>query len=374
MKIAIDARELQGKPTGVGRLLGKLLEEWSRMPAAQAHEFIQLAPAEQRPRGGTLWEQLVLPRVARHAAADVLFAPAYSGPVFSSIPMVVAIHDVSFAAHPEWFTWREGLRRRTTARLAARAADRVVTISEFSKREIVAHLGVEPSKIAVAYPGVTPFTGPKGANTQGSPHTCTVLFVGSIFNRRHVPELIEGFAIVARSRPEMQLELVGDNRTTPRINLDALVQATGITDRIHLRSYVADHELSQLYADASAFVFVSEYEGFGLTPLEAIASGVPPVLLDTPVAREVCADAAIYVPRPDAALIADALHAVLFEPDQRNRIVQAGTEVLRRYSWTTFAEQVLSLLTDAGSRGAKGSAPRRLDDEPAVRDSTRRSR
>jgi glycosyltransferase involved in cell wall biosynthesis len=374
MKIAIDARELQGKPTGVGRLLGKLLEEWSRMPAAQAHEFIQLAPAEQRPRGGTLWEQLVLPRVARHAAADVLFAPAYSGPVFSSIPMVVAIHDVSFAAHPEWFTWREGLRRRTTARLAARAADRVVTISEFSKREIVAHLGVEPSKIAVAYPGVTPFTGPKGANTQGSPHTCTVLFVGSIFNRRHVPELIEGFAIVARSRPEMQLELVGDNRTTPRINLDALVQATGIADRIHLRSYVADHELPQLYADASAFVFLSEYEGFGLTPLEAIASGLPLVLLDTPVAREVCADAAIYVPRPDAALIADALHAVLFEPGERNRMLQAATEVLRRYSWTTFAEQVLSLLTDAGSRGAKGSAPRRLDDEPAVRDSTRRSR
>jgi len=374
MKIAIDARELQGKPTGVGRLLGKLLEEWSRMPAAQAHEFIQLAPAEQRSRGGTLWEQLVLPRVARHAAADVLFAPAYSGPVFSSIPMVVAIHDVSFAAHPEWFTWREGLRRRTTARLAARAADRVVTISEFSKREIVAHLGVEPSKIAVAYPGVTPFTGPKGANTQGSPHTCTVLFVGSIFNRRHVPELIEGFAIVARSRPEMQLELVGDNRTTPRINLDALVQATGIADRIHLRSYVADHELPQLYADASAFVFLSEYEGFGLTPLEAIASGLPLVLLDTPVAREVCADAAIYVPRPDAALIADALHAVLFEPGERNRMLQAATEVLRRYSWTTFAEQVLSLLTDAGSRGAKGSAPRRLDDEPAVRDSTRRSR
>ena len=356
MKIAIDARELKGKPTGVGRLLGKLLEEWSHMPAARAHEFIELAPAELRPRGGTLWEQLVLPRVARHAGADVLFAPAYSGPVFSSIPMVVAIHDVSFAAHPEWFTWREGLRRRTTARLAARAAKRVVTISEFSKREIVAHLGIEPSKISVAYPGVTPFTSPWRANVQGSPDKCTVLFVGSIFNRRHVPELIEGFAILARSRPEMRLEIIGDNRTTPRIDLDALVQATGIADRIHLRSYVADHELPQLYAHASAFVFLSEYEGFGLTPLEAIASGLPLVLLDTPVAREVCADAAIYVSRPDANLIADALHAVLFEPGERDRILQAATDVLRRYSWTTFAEQVLDLLTDAGSRGPRGSA------------------
>jgi glycosyltransferase involved in cell wall biosynthesis len=172
----------------------------------------------------------------------------------------------------------------------------------------------------------------------------------------------------------MQLEIVGDNRTTPRISLDALVQATGIADRIHLRSYVADHDLPQLYADASAFVFLSEYEGFGLTPLEAIASGLPLVLLDTLVAREVCADAAIYVPGPDPALIADALNAVLFEPGQRNRILQAATDVVRRYSWTTFAEQVLDLLIDAGLRGRKGSVPRRLDDEAGVRGSTRHSR
>ena len=172
----------------------------------------------------------------------------------------------------------------------------------------------------------------------------------------------------------MQLDIVGDNRTTPRINLDALVQATGIADRVHLRSYVTDHELPQLYAGASAFVFLSEYEGFGLTPLEAMASGLPLVMLDTPVAREICGDAAIYVPRPDAALIADALHTVLFEPGQRDRILQAATGVLRRYSWTTFAEQVLKLLIDAGSRGRKGSASRRLEDEPSVRGTTQHSR
>jgi glycosyltransferase involved in cell wall biosynthesis len=357
MKIAIDARELRGKPTGVGRLLRKLLEEWTRMPAAQAHEFIQLAPAEQGPTGGTLWEQLVLPRVARQARADVLFAPAYSGPVLSSVPMVVAIHDVSFAAHPEWFAWRERLRRRATARLAARAAERVITISEFSKREIVAHLGVEASKIAVVYPGVTAFTGPGRTNRKGSSHRRTVLFVGSIFNRRHIPELIEGFARLTRSRPEMQLEIVGDNRTTPRINFDALVQATGVADRIHLRSYVADDELPQLYSGASAFVFLSEYEGFGLTPLEALASGLPVVLLDTSVAREVCGDAAIYVPRPDPGLVAVALDAALFDAAERERILNAGRRVLSRYSWTTFSERVLDALIEVGSRRSR-SAPR----------------
>ena len=358
MKIAIDARELHGKPTGVGRLLRTLLEEWTRMPAAQAHEFIQLAPAAEGPKGGTLWEQLVLPGLVRQAHADVLFAPAYSGPMFSLVPMVVAIHDVSFAAHPEWFGWREGLRRRTTTRLAARAAKRVVTISEFSKREIVAHLGVEPSKITVAYPGVTAFirtlevnVDTRATSLKGSSHRCTVLFVGSIFNRRHVPELIDAFALLARSRPEIQLEIVGDNRTTPRVNLEVLVQATGVPDRIHVRSYVSDHDLPQLYADASAFVFLSEYEGFGLTPLEALASGVPVVLLDTPVAREICGDAAIYVTRPDPALVAAALQTVLFDAAERERILNAARRVVTRYSWTTFAEHVLAALIEVGSSG-----------------------
>jgi glycosyltransferase involved in cell wall biosynthesis len=352
MKIAIDARELLGKPTGVGRLLGKLLEEWTRMPAAQGHDFIQLAPAAERSTSGALWEQLVLPRLVRQAHADVLFAPAYSGPVFSPVPMVVAIHDVSFAAHPEWFAWREGLRRRIAARLAARAAERVITISEFSKREIVAHLGVQASKITVVYPGVTAFIGAsdtRGTSLKGSSYRCTVLFVGSIFNRRHVPELIEGFALLARSRPDMRLEVVGDNRTTPRIDLEALVQAMGMADRVHLRSYVSDHELPQLYDDASAFVFLSEYEGFGLTPLEALASGVPVVVLDTPVAREICGDAAMYVTRPDPDLVARALGAVLFNAEERERILSAAGHVVGRYSWTTFSERVLDTLREVGS-------------------------
>jgi glycosyltransferase involved in cell wall biosynthesis len=357
VRIAIDARELHGKPTGVGRMVRTLLDEWATMPAAQAHEFISLAPAPERSKGGTLWEQLTLPRLVRQASADVLFAPAYSGPVVSSVPVIVLIHDVSFVAHPEWFGWREGTRRRVTTRLAARAATRIITVSEFSKREIAAHLGIETSKISVCYPGVTSFTG--GTSVKGSPHRCAVLFVGSIFNRRHVPELIEGFTQLARNRPEIELEIVGDNRTTPHVNLDSLVEATGIAGRIQLRSYVSDDDLRRRYAEAAGFVYLSEYEGFALTPLEALAAGVPVLLLDTPVAREVYGDAAIYVARPDPALIADAIRTVLFEPRHRERILQAATGVLRRYSWTRFAEQVLDLLLDAGSRGPNGSASHR---------------
>jgi len=351
MKIAIDARELEGRPTGVGRFLGELLAAWKTMPEAQAHEFTLLAP--QGKDVGTFWEQIDLPKLVRAAHADVLFSPGYTGPVWLRVPMVVAIHDVSFAAHPEWFSWREGTRRRAVTLLAARTAKRIITISEFSKREIVAHLGVDGSKVSVVYPGVTSF----GAG-RPFPGRHTVLFVGSIFNRRHVPELIDGFARLARTRPDVQLEIVGDNRTSPRIDVQSLVQATGVGDRIHLRSYVPDSELRTLYAESAAFVFLSEYEGFGLTPLEALAAGLPVLLLDTPVAREVCGDAAAYVKRADPILIEETLRSLLFDPVSRERILRAARDVLPRYSWTTCAGRVLKVLAEAGSDGPQVSSTR----------------
>jgi glycosyltransferase involved in cell wall biosynthesis len=362
VKIAIDARELQGKPTGVGRFLAEILAVWKTMPEAQAQEFVLLAPDGVAPGNGILWEQVVLPRLVREARADVLFSPAYSGPMFPPVPMVVAIHDVSFAAHPEWFSWREGARRRTTTQLAARAATRVVTISEFSKREVVAHLGIDSSKVVVAYPGVTTLDVGRTFKTRladhedkashtGSPHTAqsqTILFVGSIFNRRHVPELIDGFARLARAHPDARLEIVGDNRTSPRVDLASAVRTAGLHDRIQLRSYVTDQELHALYAGACAFAFLSEYEGFGLTPLEAMSAGLPVLLLDTAVAREVCGAAAMYVTRPDPALIEDALTALLFDARERQRLREAADRVLATYSWTECARQVLRVLLASG--------------------------
>ncbi len=337
MRIASDTRELQGQPTGVGRLLAEILTAWQTLPEAQAHEFIQLTPGGVD--RGTLWEQLDLPGLVRRAQADVLFSPGYTGPLRPPVPMVIAIHDVSFAAHPEWFSWREGARRRTITRLAARAATRVITISEFSKREIVSHLGIDDSKVEVVYPGVSSLG--VGAGLKTRPYT-TVLFVGSIFNRRHVPELIEGFARLARRHPGIRLEIVGDNRTSPHI---ALTSHEGV----NVRSYVSEEELRRLYAGSAAFAFLSEYEGFGLTPLEALAAGIPALLLDTPVAREICGDAALYVKRADPALIEQALESLLFNNAERERILGAASALLPRYSWTECARRVLHILVEAAN-------------------------
>jgi glycosyltransferase involved in cell wall biosynthesis len=355
VRIAIDGRELAGRPTGVGRYLSELLTAWSDLPEARAHEFVLCLPErvdEARFKGlhlasvtasgsGTIWEQRSLPKLVAASGADVLFSPAYTCPLWCRVPTVLVIHDVSFAAHPEWFSWREGLRRRILTRLSARKAARVITDTEFSRREITRLLGISASGVDVIYLGAS------ALEHSTSVREPIVLYVGSLFTRRHIPELIEGFRRLAARIPDARLEIVGDNRSNPRTDVAGLIAATDVADRMHWRSYISDAELAALYSRASAFAFLSDYEGFGLTPIEAMAGGIPIVVLDTEIAREVYGDAALYVARPDPDLIATALEKVLSNTNERIGLLGAGARQLQRYSWRTCAERTLQVLLAA---------------------------
>ena len=157
------------------------------------------------------------------------------------------------------------------------------------------------------------------------------------------------FDAVADQVPLAQLEVVGENRTRrPRIDLEALRQQSRHRDRIHLRAYVDEATLAHLYARASVFAFLSEYEGFGLTPLEALAAGVPPVLLDTPVARETAGAAALYVsPTAGREAIASALVTGLTDEGVRRDILAHAPAVLGQYDWTTTAARTLAAIEGA---------------------------
>jgi len=368
MRIGIDARELCGRATGVGRYLGGLLHEWAAARTL-AHEFVLYAhepialPLDGRRFAtrivpgppGTWWEQIRAPRAAASDHLDVWFAPAYSAPLRMATPIVVAIHDLSFVAHPEWFRIREGARRRWLTSRSAGKASAVITISEFSKGELIGRLNVPERRIHVIPPGIHGIKNSELGikNSRPSPQSAVpsprVLFVGSIFNRRHVGDLIRSFAPLARAHPDASLDIVGDNRSYPREDLQRTIVEGGLGDRVRWHEYVSDAELRDLYAQARAFAFLSEYEGLGLTPLEALAAGVPPVLLDTAVARESCGDAAVYVPVGDGPATTRALEAVLFDEAARSRIFAAAPHVLAKYSWPRAAQETLAVLEGAGS-------------------------
>ena len=390
MRIGVDVRELLGRPTGVGRYLLHLLGEWATLARKGAfpHQIVLYSPAEYPPeaaavfaalapenrivRGspGTWWEQVQLPRAAARDRLDVFFAPAYTAPLWMACPVVQTIHDLSFLAHPEWFSLRERLRRAWLTRASARRARMVLTDSRFSAGEIHGRLGIPDDRIRVIPLGlriVTPGPGTitpgvidpeaKPLITPGVIHSFgwptfrerrpTVLYVGSIFNRRRVPDLIRAFAQVAAAVPESRLEIVGENRTHPPQDLVALCRSLNVTDRVVIRDYVRDDELVGLYRSARVFAFLSEYEGFGLTPLEALSCGIPVVVLDTPVARETCGPAACYVGLGDTQGVATHLRRLLTDERAHQEALAPVAAVLARYSWPAAAHATLEALEGA---------------------------
>lgn len=363
MRVAVDARELCGRPTGVGRYLAGLLAAWAKSDATRRHQFTLFAnaPVEPAPEwnvpltvvdgdGGTAWEQFALPGALRRERPDVFFAPGYTAPLTVSSPLVLTIHDVSFFAHPEWFSFREGLRRRLLTAWSARRAGKVITDTEFSRAEVERFIGVK--NIRVIPLGINARSNGRStvrSNDRLNERAPVILYVGSIFERRRVDRLIESFAAVAARVPGARLEIVGENRTRhPRQDLDAIRRRSAHAERITIRSYVDDATLAQLYRDASVFAFLSEYEGFGLTPLEALVDGVPPVVLDTAVARETCGGAARYVGH-DASntQIADAIVDLLTSTSARENVLRHADAVLARYDWDRAAAQTLTVLEEA---------------------------
>jgi glycosyltransferase involved in cell wall biosynthesis len=355
IRIGVDARELLGSSTGVGRYLGELLRRWTTRPDAAQRRFVLFTPeplslelptdtVETRIVGsgrGTWWEQTHLRRAVRADHLDVFFAPAYTAPLGLTPPLAVTIHDISFVAHPEWFRPREGLRRRWLTGRTARRAAVVLTDSEFSRGELERRLHIDPAKIHVIPPGVT---APDTAGLATPRREPLVLFVGSIFNRRRLPDLIAAFAKAAADVPGARLALVGDDRTWPPQDLAATAAAHGVGPRVDLLRYLPDRDLASLYAKASVFAFLSEYEGFGLTPLEALSAGVPIVVLDTPVAREVYGDAAVFVDRGDIEGTARELRRLLIDPAGAGPVLERARAILPRYSWTTAADRTLAHL------------------------------
>jgi glycosyltransferase involved in cell wall biosynthesis len=388
--IGVDARELLGDTTGVGRYLGELMRRWTMREDRDRRRFILYTPeplpltlpadtAEQRIAGrgtGTWWEQTTLRRAVNRDEPDVFFAPAYTAPLGIRTPLAVTIHDISFIAHPEWFRPRERWRRTFITRRTAAAAAVILTDSEFSRGEIETRLHVPPSRIRVVAPGASGLgvrgsgfgtraasacpgeSGQASASWAEAPRSPDsgpgirnreplVLYVGSLFNRRRLPDLIAAFARAAGDMPRARLVIVGADRTWPPQDLAAVAAAHGVGPRVELRRYASDSDLADLYAGASVFAFLSEYEGFGLTPLEALAARVPIVVLDTPVAREVYGAAAEYVQSADIAGTAAALRRFMLSSSAGVEQLAQAPAVLARYSWDRAAAETLNAIEGA---------------------------
>jgi glycosyltransferase involved in cell wall biosynthesis len=364
--IGVDARELQGRPTGTGRYLRNLLRLWT---AGEGDRFVAYfngpPPADPalahprilcrglRPRSGLWWEQRSLPRAARADGVQVFFSPAYTCPLALDLPRVTAVHDLSFFSHPQDFGPLDGLRRRVLVAASLRASRTVLACSEFTRREItgrfpecadrILHVPLGPDNDLPPPPPRAEARARRGAR---GPYLLTV---GAILNRRCLPELLHAVALLRRAWPRLRLDVIGENRTHPRLDLEGLVRRLDLERHVQLLGFTSEVTLAECYAAADAAVFLSEYEGFGLPALEAAARGVPLVVSRRPSLSEIFGEAALLVEPRDVGAIAGALDRLLREGALRQSLVTRGRALAARYSWADTATQTLRALQGATS-------------------------
>jgi glycosyltransferase involved in cell wall biosynthesis len=357
LRIGIDARELQGHPTGTGRYLRSLLRVWSadgedqlvayfNGPAPHEpvldHPRILRRPIGARPLRGLVWQERDLPREARRDELDVFFAPAYVCPLALELPRVTALHDLSFISQPQDFSLLDGLRRRLLVGRSVRASRRLLACSEFTRREILAHFPESKGRVDYVPLGPDDDLPPPPPRNEargrlGLGERPFLLTVGSILNRRCLPDLLRAIAELLPRHPQLVLDVAGENRTQPLLDLPRLVAHLGLARHVRLSGFVSEASLSDRYAAADALILLSDYEGFGLPALEAMARGVPVVASSRPAVGEIFGEAALLVEPRDVSGIATAVDRVLRDGVLRRDLVERGQLLASRYSWQRTA-------------------------------------
>jgi glycosyltransferase involved in cell wall biosynthesis len=230
----------------------------------------------------------------------------------------------------------------------------VVACSAFTERELVARFPDAADRIVRVSWGADedlPAPPPRDeARRQLGVRGPYLLTVGSIFGRRRIPELIEAIGLLSLEVPGVVLDVVGENRTHPRFDLAGLVRRLGLERHVRLSGFADEAGLSSRYAAADAAVFLSEYEGFGLPPLEAACRGVPLVTSDRPSLCEIFGESALLVCPTDPRGIANTLARLLRDEPLRRSLVRRGHELAARLSWKATADTLFDALQRAARR------------------------
>jgi O-antigen biosynthesis alpha-1,2-mannosyltransferase len=267
----------------------------------------------------TWWYYAGLPRAAR--GLDVLHCTTFRGPLRSRVPFTVTLHDLALVRRPELFPPWHRLSGRAGMRRVARAAGRVLAVSEFTKREALELLGLPEERVTVIGNAVDRVFSPDGRRIEGD----YLLAVGTLEPRKNLPRIV-----AAARRAGLQLHVAGS-------------QGWGGVETPGWVGEVSDAELAALYRGARALVFPSLYEGFGIPVLEAMACGTPVVTSRGGATEEVAGGAAVLVDPLDV----DSIAAGLQEAAERRDELQAlGLARSRAYSWDAVADAVEGVWRD----------------------------
>jgi glycosyltransferase involved in cell wall biosynthesis len=305
-----------------------------------------------------------LPRRLRQDRPNLLHVQ-YTAPVFCPVPVVVSVHDVSFLEHPEYFPSFRALQLRYTVHRTVKAASRVLTPSEFSKRRILDAYGLPDDKVVVLPNGVCASFRPisreiaqRWAQSSLGLTAPFVLTVGDLQPRKNHASLIRAFEKLIRAYPQLphHLVIVG-KETWHGAAIRAAARKSSVSDRIHFTGFVSDPDLLKLYGACDLFVYPSFYEGFGLPILEAMACGRAVACSNTSAMPEVADSAALlFDPHSDDDLLL-TMRDLLLNPELRARMERLGAQRAPMFSWEKTAAKTLDLYYEVAGKGEEKPVP-----------------
>ncbi|MEZ4645281.1 MAG: glycosyltransferase family 1 protein [Chloroflexota bacterium] len=287
------------------------------------------------------WEQTTWPLLAARQRLDLLHSMAFVTPLLTSIPAVVTVYDLSFIHYPDRFPTLQRLYLTSQTRRSCRSARRVITISESSRQDVHQFFGVPLANIDVVVPGVDTMYRPLPPSEvaafrqqQGLPERF-VLHVGTLQPRKNIPVLLEAMALLPDETP---LILVG-GKGWLYDEIFARITQLGLQKRVRFTGYVADADLPLWYNAATLLAFPSVYEGFGLPVVEAMACGTPVVASQVSSIPEAAGDAGMLFDPHDKHQLAQAITAVLSNPDLAATMREQGRQQASRFSWERAGQE-----------------------------------
>jgi glycosyltransferase involved in cell wall biosynthesis len=327
-----------------------------------AHETV---PVRARNRAAWVWgEQRHLPRMARRAGCDVVHSLASTAPLWGRFARVTTIHDLNYKLVPEAHLGLLGLGMGALVPAAARRSDRILVDAASTAADLERHLGVAPAKIDVVPLGVG--HAPTGAATPerelrarlGLGDRPLLLSVSAKRPHKNLARLLEAHArLDGAQRP---LLVLPGYATPHEAELIARAASLGTIDDVRFLHWLDQADLEGLYAAATAFVFPSLYEGFGLPVLEAMARGVPVACSDRSSLPEVAGDAALLFDPEDGEAIAAALARLCGDGALRARLSDAGRRQAARFDWDAAARATVASYRRALGADAAVTVPRAL--------------
>ncbi len=367
--VGLEARLLATPyQTGISRYVGHLYEHLSRIPSVQC---ILLTPSPSGVMGaraanrataparfGSLrnaieafyWLNVHLPVSARRYKMDVLHCTDHLAPLAGvQAPLVITVCDLATIVLPHMDKWTSRLRMRAFFPLALKQAAHILTISEYSKRELVRLFGVDEHRITVTHlaAGMTYRPVQDQAAIQAIKQWVGadqfILSVGTLSPRKNLPRLVQAFHVLHASAGIAHKLVVVGVKGWLYSDVFNVVQELGLQDQVVFTDYVSEQTLCLLYNAADAFAYVSLYEGFGLPVLEAMACGTPVVTSNTSSIPEVAGGAALFVDPYDVRDISQALFKVLTDTPLRARLCDLGLKRSAGFSWDKTAQQTLDV-------------------------------